>query len=86
METATGKLINDYKMGDTIYILLEAYRVRSMVEAWLSGDWCCDIRVRRSKKNPGSVVIITTDLVWAARIMDVCGYEQVTTKRNPNNI
>ncbi len=72
--------MEDYQAGDIIYILMKKSSVESVVNEWAEGNWECDLKVRRSQKNKGHVVIETTDVFWANRIMRWYAYEKVTYK------
>jgi hypothetical protein len=76
-----SKDMNDYRQGDTIYILLKKIQAESVMDEWLEGNWQCDLTVHRSQKNKGCVVLVTTDLMFAARIIQWHTYERVTYKR-----
>lgn len=69
-----------YTPGQTVYILLTASQCQSVINDWHDRDYGCDLRVRRSKKNPGKYVIETTDCIWANRIIKWHGYVKVTYK------
>lgn len=73
--------MEDYKQGDTIYILLKADTARAVMTDWLECNYRCDLHVCRSKKTKGCVVVKTKDLMWANRIIKWYGYEQVTYRR-----
>ena len=73
-----SKDMNDYRQGDTIYILLKKIQAESVMDEWLEGNWQCDLTVHRSQKNKGCVVLETTDLMFAARIIQWHTYEKVT--------
>ena len=79
-----SKDMNDYRQGDTIYILLKKSQAESVMGEWLEGNWQCDLMVHRSQKNKGCVVLETTDLMFAARIIQWHTYERVTYKRPSN--
>ena len=76
-----SKDMNDYRQGDTIYILLKKIQAESVMNEWLEGNWQCDLTAHRSHKNKGCVVLETTDLMFAARIIQWHTYEKVTYKR-----
>lgn len=59
----------DYKRGDTIYLLTDARSATSLMDDWLTHNYECDLLVHRSLKNKGCVVVETTDLLWARRII-----------------
>ena len=40
------------------------------------------MRLRKSEKNPGKVVMITTDMMWASRVIRWHKYLKVTFKSN----
>lgn len=73
--------MEDYKEGDTIYILMKADMAQAMMDSWLQGNYQCDLHVCRSKKTKGCVVVKTKDIMWANRIIKWHGYEKVTYKR-----
>ena len=73
--------MNDYQQGDTIYILLKKNQAESVMEEWLEGNWQSDLTVHRSAKTKGCVVLETSDLMFAARIIRWKPYERVTYKR-----
>ena len=58
-----------YKRGDTIYILMDAKRAAVLMDDWVTHNYECDMLVHRSKKTEGFVVVETTDLLWARRII-----------------
>ena len=72
--------MEDYRDGDTIYILLKRSQAESVLNEWLEGNHACDLKVRRSQKTKGCVVVETTDLMWANRIIRWFAYERVTYK------
>lgn len=72
----------DYRPGDTIYILLKKIQAESVMEEWLDGGWSCDLRIRRSQKTKGHVVLETKDLMFAVRCIRYHEYERVVYKRN----
>lgn len=67
----------EYKDGDTIYILLKAAKVRSLLSDWLERNYQCDLQVCRSRKTPGCVVVKTKDIMWASCIVRWYEYEKV---------
>lgn len=71
-------MLEDYKDGDIIYILMKGEAAAGMMRDWLQCNYRCDLHVCRSKKNKGCVVVKTTDLMWASRIIQWHGYERVT--------
>lgn len=73
--------MEDYKEGDTIYILMKADMAQAMMDGWLLGNYQCDLHVCRSKKTKGCVVVKTKDIMWANRIIKWHGYEKVTYRR-----
>ena len=75
-----NKDMNDYRQGDTIYILLKKSQAESVMTEWLERSWQYDLRVHRSQKNKECVVLETTDLMFAARIIQWHTYEKVTFK------
>ena len=38
-----SKDMNDYRQGDTIYILLKKIQAESVMNEWLEGNWQCDL-------------------------------------------
>ena len=72
--------MEDYKQGDTIYILMKRENAEGLLDDWLHHNYVCDLHIRRSVKNKGKVVVETNDLMWASRIIKWHGYEQVTYK------
>ncbi len=79
-----SKDMNDYRQGDTIYILLKKSQAESVMDEWLEGNWQSDLTVHRSQKTKGCVVLETTDLMFAARIIQWKPFEKVTYKRANN--
>lgn len=79
-ERVFDNMTADYKPGDTIYILMEPDAAEGLVEDWFTHGYECDMRLKKSEKNPGKVVIETKDLMWAARIIKWNSYEKVTYK------
>ena len=79
-----SKNLDDYRQGDTIYILLKKNQAESVMDEWLEGNWQSDLTVHRSQKTKGCVVLETTDLMFAARIIQWKPYEKVTYKRANN--
>ena len=77
--------MEDYRDGDTIYILLKRSQAESVLNEWLEGNHQCDLKVRRSQKTKGCVVVETTDLMWANRIIRWFPYESVTYKPTKPN-
>lgn len=79
-----SKNLDDYRQGDMIYILLKKSQAESVMDEWLEGNWQSDMTVHRSQKTKGCVVLETTDLMFAARIIQWKPYEKVTYKRANN--
>lgn len=79
-----SKNLDDYRQGDTIYILLKKSQAESVMDEWLEGNWQSDMTVHRSQKTKGCVVLETIDLMFAARIIQWKPYEKVTYKRANN--
>ena len=75
-----SKDMNDYRQGDTIYILLKKSQAESVMTEWLESSWQCDLKVHRSQKTKGCVVLETKDLMFASRIIQWHTYEKVTFK------
>lgn len=45
--------MNDYRQGDTIYILLKKSQAESVMDEWLEGNWQCDLTAHRSQRTKG---------------------------------
>ena len=75
----------DYKPGDTIYILMEPDAAEGLVEDWFTHGYECDMRLKKSEKTPGKVVMITTDMMWASRVIRWHKYLKVTYRRMHNS-
>lgn len=73
--------MKDFWQSDTVYILLKKSQAESVMDEWLEGNWWCDLKVHRSTKTKGCVVLEMTDLIFAARIIQWHPYEKVTYKR-----
>lgn len=76
---ATDEL-KDYRQGQTIYLLLSAQQCHGVVNDWNEAQYECDLRVSRSKKNPGCYVVETRSLMWATRIIKWFGCMEATWK------
>lgn len=61
-------LIDEYKEGDTIQVLIHGSHIGAVMEDWLESHRECDIRVRRAKTK-GCVVLETADIIYAAHIV-----------------
>lgn len=61
-------MIDEYKEGDTIQLLIAGTHIGAVMEDWLESHRACDIRVRRAKTK-GCVVLETTDVIYAAHIV-----------------
>lgn len=72
--------MEEYKDGDTIYILMKSGSAESLMDDWLHLNYECDLHVHRSKKNKGCLVVETKNLMWANRIIRWHSYERVTYK------
>lgn len=72
----------DYRPGDTIYILMDGSTAEGLVEDWFNHGYECDLRLRKSEKSPGKVVMITADMMWASRVIRWHKYLKVTFKSN----
>jgi hypothetical protein len=70
-----------YRDGDTIYILMDGYAARGVMEEWMDRNYACDLVIHRSRKHKGMVVIETKDVMWSARIIQWHKCEQVTYKK-----
>ena len=73
-------MTQEYQQGDTIYILMDSKSAEGLLNDWLHFNYECDLLIHRSKKNPGKVVIETTDPMWANRILKWHTYQEVTYK------
>ena len=69
---------NDYKQGDTIYILLEDFVASTLMDDWVNHNYECNMLVHRSKKHHGCIVVETTNQMWANRIIQWYDYKEVT--------
>lgn len=77
--------MNDYKQGDTIYILMGAMSAHGLLEDRLQHNYECDILIRRSKKKKRKMAVETTSLIWVNRIVQWHSYAQVTySSKNEN--
>lgn len=72
----------DYKDGDTILILMQKQFADLVLDAWMEEGWECELRVHRSKKTKGCVVIETRSLMWANRILKGCRFEKVNIRKS----
>lgn len=72
------KRMDNYKEGDTIFILMTAEQCKSAMTEWLEYNYECDLNVMRSQKNRGQFVLKTKSLMWANRIIRWHGYLKVT--------
>ena len=61
-------MIDEYKEGDPIQLLIHGSHIRAVMEDWLDGNRECDIKVRRAKTK-GCIVLETTDILYAAHIV-----------------
>lgn len=57
-----------YPDGTRYLVLLSGSGAALMMEDWLDGGWRCDLRARRAKTE-GKIVLETTDLVFASRMV-----------------
>jgi len=57
-----------YPAGTRFQVLLSGSRARMMMEDWLTGSSPADLRVRRAR-TAGMVVLETTDVVFASRMV-----------------
>ena len=72
------KRMDNYKEGDTIFILMTEEQCKSVMREWLEHNYECDLNVMRSQKNKGKFVLKTKSLMWSNRIIQWHGYEKVT--------
>ena len=72
--------MEDYKTGDTIYILMMRENAEGLLDDWIRHGYECDLHIHKSKQTQGCVVVETKDLMWANRIIKWYRYEQVTYK------
>lgn len=61
-------MVDEYKKGDTIQLLIHGSHIGAVMEDWLDGNRECDIKVRRAKTK-GCIVLETTDIIYAAHIV-----------------
>lgn len=61
-------MIDEYKEGNTIQLLIHGSHIGAVMEDWLDGNRECDIKVRRAKTK-GCIVLETTDILYAAHIV-----------------
>lgn len=61
-------LIDEYREGDTIQLLVHGSHIGAVMNDWLESHRECDIRVRRAKTK-GYVVLETTDIIYASHIV-----------------
>lgn len=61
-------MIEDYRDGDIIQLLIPGCHIGTVMEDWLSRNRDCDIKVRRAKTR-GCAVLETTDIIYAAHIV-----------------
>ncbi len=61
-------MMDEYKEGDTIQVLIHGSHIGTVMEDWLESRRECDIRVRRAKTK-GCVVLETTDIIYASHIV-----------------
>lgn len=70
----------EYRDGDMIYILMKGEHAACLAEDWHEKNYDCDLLLKRSQKNKGSVVVVTKNLMWANRIIRWFPYEKVSYK------
>lgn len=61
-------MMDEYKEGDTIQVLIHGSHIGAVMEDWLESRRECDIRVRRAKTK-GCIVLEITDILYAAHIV-----------------
>ncbi len=61
-------MIDEYKEGDTIQLLIAGTHIGAVIEDWLESHRECDIKLRRAKTK-GCIVLETTDVMYASRIV-----------------
>ena len=61
-------MIDEYKEGDTVQLLIHGSHIGAVMVDWLEGNRACDIKVRRAKTK-GCIVLETTDIIYAAHIV-----------------
>ena len=61
-------MMDEYKEGDTIQVLIHGSHIGAVMEDWLESHRECDIRVCRAKTK-GCVVLETTDIMYAVHIV-----------------
>ena len=72
--------MEDYKQGDTIYILMKRENAEELLDDWMRHGYECDLHIHKSKQTQGCVVVETKDMMWANRIIKWHRYDQVTYK------
>ena len=61
-------MIDEYKEGDPTQLLIPGSHIGAVMEDWLDGNRECDIKGRRAKTK-GCIVLETTDILYAAHIV-----------------
>lgn len=84
-ERVFNNITANYKPGDTIYILMDGSTAEGLVEDWFNHGYECDLRLRKSEKSPGKVVMITADMMWASRVIRWHKYLKVTYRKEVHN-
>ena len=46
-----SKNLDDYRQGDTIYILLKKSQAESVMDEWLEGNWQSDMTYTAAKRQ-----------------------------------
>lgn len=72
--------MNEYKQGDTIYILMDSLGAEGVLEDWLEHKYESPLIIHQSKKNAGKIVVETKDPMWAGRVVKWHRYEKITYK------
>ena len=72
--------MEDYKQGDTIYILMKRENAEELLDDWMRNGYECELHIHKSKQTQGCVVVETKDIMWANRIIKWHRYERVTYK------
>lgn len=74
--------IKNHEGAETYYLLVPGHLAAGLMQWWYEHDFECDLLVRRSKKNPGHVVMITKCTMFATTFYTTYKDEvKVTTKK-----
>lgn len=73
-------IYDGYKEGDTVQLLIQGSHIGAVLDDWNESHRECDMRVRRAKTK-GCVVLETTDILYASRIVQWFPGVKVNIKR-----